>query len=500
MAAKERREIVLEDKIEDVCKKFDCTIYREKRQRTFGPRPPLKTFNPERGSEVFVNSLPRNLLEDELVPFFSTVGELYETRLMMEDWDALNTQGFAFVKYTSTEGAKAAVDNLNGAHIRPGCPISVKISIDNRELYITCIKRTLTKDEILNDLSKVLAGVVDVTIYKNSTNPPNYSNRGFAFIQFENNRLAAKARKLIIQKKVKVGGVTICGEWAEPEHKQVNVAFMGERPESMKHLFVRNVGVDTTPEELCEEFNKAIGKPDAVANVKCFNEAAFIDMKTSEDGVLAVSIMNGRVFKGQELSVVLSKAQFKMANPLVERITNRFKFYRLDVVPGLETDRQSHLGARRFDPNGFVNMLLAFCKFGDDLNRLETPIWIFERTVTESGKIYFSCTCRVDIKTGGSLCAKTEKLYEKSEHAKIMSSAVMIRRVAEFLLWQQPPQQQPPAYMHPIPSYPPQMQYHLQQQFVPVPITEMHPHPEYIYNECSRVYDFSAMSHNLHYY
>ena len=59
-------------------------IIQENGQRKFGPPPDWQGPPPPKGSEIFVGHLPRNVFEDELVPLFSSVGQIYQLRLMMD--------------------------------------------------------------------------------------------------------------------------------------------------------------------------------------------------------------------------------------------------------------------------------------------------------------------------------------------------------------------------------------------------------------------------------
>lgn len=79
------------------------------------------------------------------------------------------------------------------------------------------IFRNVFKNELLAELQKVqLPAVKDVIIYTSTKNPT--INRGFAFIEFESNRLATIARK-----SFRAGGLYLFGnpkiyvEWARPE-------------------------------------------------------------------------------------------------------------------------------------------------------------------------------------------------------------------------------------------------------------------------------------------
>ena len=44
-------------------------------------------------------------------------------------------------------------------------------------------------------------------------------NRGFAFVEFENHKKAAVARKKLMSSKIQLWGHTIAVDWAEPERE-----------------------------------------------------------------------------------------------------------------------------------------------------------------------------------------------------------------------------------------------------------------------------------------
>lgn len=52
------------------------------------------------------------MFEDELVPFFEVVGEIYDLRLMI-DPNSGYSRGYAFVTYFTHENALIAVDKVS---------------------------------------------------------------------------------------------------------------------------------------------------------------------------------------------------------------------------------------------------------------------------------------------------------------------------------------------------------------------------------------------------
>jgi hypothetical protein len=123
------------ERLVELMEKTGCQIKQINGQRRYGGPPPnWKGPPPPKGSEIFVGKIPRNCFEDELVPVFESVGDIYELRLMM-DFNGCN-RGFGFVMYTSTEIADLAVKKLNKYEIRRGWRIGVLKSVNNCRLFI----------------------------------------------------------------------------------------------------------------------------------------------------------------------------------------------------------------------------------------------------------------------------------------------------------------------------------------------------------------------------
>ena len=84
-----------------------------------GPPPP-------KGCQVFIGLIAREVFEDELYHLFSTIGPIYELRLMM-GFSGSN-RGFAFVQYTNqldVTDVSVAIRKLNKYEIRPNYRMGV---------------------------------------------------------------------------------------------------------------------------------------------------------------------------------------------------------------------------------------------------------------------------------------------------------------------------------------------------------------------------------------
>ncbi|XP_023385177.1 heterogeneous nuclear ribonucleoprotein R isoform X5 [Pteropus vampyrus] len=165
---------------------------------------------------VFVGKIPRDLYEDELVPLFEKAGPIWDLRLMMDPLSGQN-RGYAFITFCGKEAAQEAVKLCDSYEIRPGKHLGVCISVANNRLFVGSIPKNKTKENILEEFSKVTGlteGLVDVILYHQPDDKKK--NRGFCFLEYEDHKSAAQARRRLMSGKVKVWGNVVTVEWADP--------------------------------------------------------------------------------------------------------------------------------------------------------------------------------------------------------------------------------------------------------------------------------------------
>ncbi|XP_017763179.1 PREDICTED: probable RNA-binding protein 46 [Eufriesea mexicana] len=123
------------------------TITQINGQRKLGP--PLEWTGPPPSPkcEIFVGRIPRNYYEPEIVGVFSSVGKIYELRLMME-FSGIN-RGYCFIMYTTEQEAARAVRELDQYEICPGNKIGVVASLNNCRLYINHLPRNIDSESII---------------------------------------------------------------------------------------------------------------------------------------------------------------------------------------------------------------------------------------------------------------------------------------------------------------------------------------------------------------
>uniref|UniRef100_A0A4W5MY08 Synaptotagmin binding, cytoplasmic RNA interacting protein n=1 Tax=Hucho hucho TaxID=62062 RepID=A0A4W5MY08_9TELE len=244
---------------------------------------------------IFVGKIPRDLFEDELVPIFEKAGPIWDLRLMMDPLSGLN-RGYAFVTFCTKEAASEAVNLCNNHEIRPGKHIGVCISVANNRLFVGSIPKSKTKEQIVEEFAKVTEGLNDVILYHQPDDKKK--NRGFCFLEYEDHKTAAQARRRLMSGKVKVWGNVVTVEWADP--------IEDPDPEVMakvKVLFVRNLANSVT-EEILE---KSFGQFGKLERVKKLKDYAFVHFDERDAAVKALAQMNGKALEGEHIDIVFAK-------------------------------------------------------------------------------------------------------------------------------------------------------------------------------------------------
>ncbi|XP_054453677.1 dead end protein 1 [Anoplopoma fimbria] len=176
-------------------------------QRKYGG-PPEVWDGPAPGSrcEVFISQIPRDTYEDLLIPLFSSVGPLWEFRLMM-NFSGQN-RGFAYGKYGSPAAANEAIRLLHGHMLEPGFRLSVRRSTEKRHLCIGDLPATTRQEDLLKVL-RVLADGVERMSLKAGPGIEGVS----AIVAFSSHHAASMAKKVLVEAFKKQFSLNISIKW-----------------------------------------------------------------------------------------------------------------------------------------------------------------------------------------------------------------------------------------------------------------------------------------------
>ncbi|XP_014018785.1 heterogeneous nuclear ribonucleoprotein R isoform X3 [Salmo salar] len=287
-----------ESKIKALLERTGYTLDVTTGQRKYGGPPPEEVFKgaqPGIGTEVFVGKIPRDLYEDELVPLFEKAGPIWDLRLMMDPLSGQN-RGYAFINFCSKDAAAEAVKLCDNYEIRSRKHLGVCISVANNRLFVGSIPKNKTRESILDDFSKVTEGLQEVILYHQPDDKE--TNRGFCFLEYEDHKSAAQARRCLMSGKVMVWGNPVTVEWANPVTERDTDVMA-----NAKVLFVRKLATSVTEELLVKTFS-AFGKLERVYKLKDY---AFVHFEDRDAAVKAMVDMNGKELGGEAIEIRIAK-------------------------------------------------------------------------------------------------------------------------------------------------------------------------------------------------
>ncbi|XP_064831287.1 heterogeneous nuclear ribonucleoprotein R-like [Oncorhynchus masou masou] len=303
-----------ESKIKALLERTGYTLDVTTEQRKYGGPPPEEVFKgaqPGIGTEVFVGKIPRDLYEDELVPLFEKAGPIWDLRLMMDPLSGQN-RGYAFITFCGKDAATEAVKLCDNYEIRSRKYLGVCKSVANNRLFVGSIPKNKTRENILEDFSKVTEGLQEVILYPQTDDKEK--NRGFCFLEYEDHKSAAEARLCLMSDTVMVWGNPVTVEWANP----VTERNAGALAQQVKVLFVRKLAASVT-EELLEKTFSAFGKVDRLNKIEDY---AFVHFEDKDAAVKAMAEMNGKELGGGEIEIRMAKRK-KARNAQRQATRNR---------------------------------------------------------------------------------------------------------------------------------------------------------------------------------
>ncbi|XP_077565549.1 dead end protein 1-like [Stigmatopora nigra] len=213
------------DTLEKWLQKTNIRLTQVNGQRKYGG-PPSVWHGPAPGSncEVFIGRIPRDMYEDKLIPLFSSVGPLWEFRLMMNF--SGHNRGFAYAKYGSAEIAQAAIHQLHGHMLEPGVRIVVYPSTEKRQLWITELPMIVQEDQFLKVLRRMTEGVERLYL-----TGPNQRETLLAIVDFTSHYAASMAKRVLGEAFRKQYGFNISVNW-DPQmkaHKRLSRLYKSQR-------------------------------------------------------------------------------------------------------------------------------------------------------------------------------------------------------------------------------------------------------------------------------
>nr|XP_046261785.1 dead end protein 1 isoform X2 [Scatophagus argus] len=253
--------------LETWLKSTDTKLTQVNGQRKYGG-PPEVWDGPTPGArcEVFISQIPRDAYEDLLIPLFSSVGPLWEFRLMM-NFSGQN-RGFAYAKYGSPAVATDAIRLLHGHMLEPGFHLSVRRSTEKRHLCVGDLPASTRQEDLLQVLRVLTEGVERVSL-KTGLGIEGVS----AIVAFSSHHAASMAKKVLVEAFKKHFALTVsikwqsAVKWSPDEPTAPQKPSKGHLPSPVKPprhtLNSTQPSVLDCPQSVLSGFCRAVGGPTA---------------------------------------------------------------------------------------------------------------------------------------------------------------------------------------------------------------------------------------------
>ncbi|XP_049818368.1 RNA-binding protein 47-like [Aethina tumida] len=221
-----------------------------KGQRIYTHPAAIKVPRPQRGSEIYIGKLGKNVMEDQLVPLFERLGRLYEFRMMTDS--QFRSRGFAFATYFEMHNADRAIRKLDSLELEDGVKIVVEKSVDNRTLYLNGLDPNVTEEDVKNLLNIYLEGIQRVSVLPSRR---DYNlNRGYGFVEFSSHRQATIARHSLVWNNLTLLDQGLQVDWAETSPPRCGV----DQPTNMRTLYMRNIPLEFSDRDLKRAIKKRL--------------------------------------------------------------------------------------------------------------------------------------------------------------------------------------------------------------------------------------------------
>ncbi|KAI0982788.1 hypothetical protein GJ496_009281 [Pomphorhynchus laevis] len=249
--------------------------------------------------DVYVGRIPTHLNETSIIPVFSKIGKIRDLRFMLNPNNG-KSRGYCFIQYCNKEDAIRAVQQLDGYEILKDNLISVCFSRANTKLFIGNIPKYKTAEDIKQQLSRLVDGLLNVVIYPPGDPSDTRKNRGYCFAYFDTQRSASVAKKKLVSPNISLYGRLITVEWAEQRSDDDDSLFFGRS----KTLHVKGIDEKNVDED---EIKHAFLPYGEVVNVKIIHDYAFVTFPTHNAASNALEAMNNQKIANRTVHVEFAR-------------------------------------------------------------------------------------------------------------------------------------------------------------------------------------------------
>lgn len=195
----------------------------------------------ENAFELHIKGIPKEFLENDILPHFDRFGSIYKFRLLMDFNN--NNRGYGYLVYHSQKAAALAIDVMN--HFIPKNAANLQVDKSYAKYNLLAINVPLVEIQMLQtEFHKIFPDVCKVTI-KKASGPEAQNNTCSAVLEFPDHQSALRAKKCGSTGCLNMYGKTVKIIWG---NTKVNRSMFRE---AMRFLNIYNVPKPMSIEKFC---------------------------------------------------------------------------------------------------------------------------------------------------------------------------------------------------------------------------------------------------------
>lgn len=269
---------------------------------------------------LYVGNLDPDCTEAILYRKFAAVGNLLNIRLCRKSKSG-RCLGYGYINYASESDAQTALSMLNYTPIK-GRTIrlmriekNIKKLPSNANVFIKNLDSNVD-ERSLHDIFANYGEILSLKVAKDE----NGFSKGYAFIQFQDEKSAEDAIRNIDQKMLHGKVVTVTKFLSKDERLKQGIKF--------QNVYIKNFAPEIKDEDLmdmCRKFGEILSAKvmlDEDGNSKCFG---FVCFKNPDSAKEAVKELNGKIIDGCRLFADRAKKKDERQREIKENFKRRLE-------------------------------------------------------------------------------------------------------------------------------------------------------------------------------
>lgn len=212
----------------------------------------------------------------------------------MMDYNNQNRR-YCFVRYTSEEDAKVAIEVLNHHFVRNNQTLEVQKSFEKCRLFVGNLPREIDRKTIEVSFRGLFPEMTRFVMHNRIADGEN--NRGFAFMDFPDHGAALRAKKQATPGCLRIWDRDIKIVWANPQR-----ALDHSGVDEVKTLFIRNIDPSVSTRDLYYLFTGFLHREDII-KISRVREFAFAEFARRDQAELMMHMLQGHTLNKFQLDI-----------------------------------------------------------------------------------------------------------------------------------------------------------------------------------------------------